>query len=362
MNEKYTDSDSLRMIGIIKNKNLTGPELVYLSLTKRCNLNCLYCYYHSGFIPKNRTEKNIDLPFDKVKELLVDFSKLDIKKIWLSGDGEPFLYPEIDNLLKLANKNGISVNINTNATFNADKLKLLPFINSFIINLSAASNKTYEKIQDTQKKGLFCKVLKNIMTINNLRKKYGLNIILQVNYIINKFNFREINDFLILSKKIGIDRINFRIMNKNDYNKSLILSDNDIEEFRGILKSGFKTYSNNNIENIYEVFNNTPFLKSEQERKKYNGEVYKVDHCYIGWLFTYIDIKGDIFICCHSNEKIGSIYKNSFFDIWNSPKFHKIRLKHKNEINTNEKYCKSCGFCLFADSNKKISERLKKWS
>lgn len=360
MKEKSINPDLLRILGILKNRNFIGPEFVYFNLTRRCNLNCLYCRYHSAFIPKNRIEKNIDLPFDKIKELLVDFSKLNIKKIWLSGEGEPFLYPEIDNLITLANEKDIRVNINTNATFDTEKLKLLPFIDSFTINLSAASNKTYEKIHKTKKKGMFYKVLKNIMTINNLRKKHSLNITLQVNYIINKFNFKEINDFLILSKKIGINRTNFRVMNQNDYNKSLILSNNDIEEFRSILKFGFKIRSNSNIEDIYEIFNNISFLRSEQERKKYNDEVYKVNHCYMGWLFTYIDIKGDVFICCSSNKKLGNIYKNNFSDIWNSSRFHKIRLKYKNEIDTNKEYWKSCRLCWFANSNKKISERLEK--
>jgi cyclic pyranopterin phosphate synthase len=351
-----------RILSIIKNKNLTGPELVHLELTRRCNLNCLYCYHHSALKAGGRGQGNSDLPFDKVSKIILDFSRLNVRKIVLSGEGEPFLHPEIDNVIKLAKEYGAEVHMFTNATFDKEKLKLLPLIDRLFINISSATKRTYEMVQDVHKRGFFDKVLKNIININLLRKKHGFNLKLEANFIINNLNFREVNDFIILSKKIGIDYANFSIMNQYPHNKSLILSDEDIRKFRGILNFGIRNRPgiNSNIRNIYEAFNDDTFLMSGQDKAKYGGEICKVDHCYMGWLSAYIDFRGDVYICClrqSEDDKAGNVNEECFFDIWNSPRFHEIRMRYKNENNGD---WKPCTLCPYANSNIKISERLKR--
>ena len=120
------DSNFMRFGGVLKNKILTGPEVVHMSLTSRCDMKCLYCPYHSALMKKERVP--FDLPFLKLKELVNDFSKLEVKLLLLSGDGEPFLYPKILDALKMINEANIRMFLFTNGIFGHDKLKCIPFI------------------------------------------------------------------------------------------------------------------------------------------------------------------------------------------------------------------------------------------
>lgn len=365
MDAKSLTPGRLRMLGMIKGKNLAGPELVYLELTRGCNLNCLYCYYHSDLLGERELAPGSDMPFEKVKELVSEFAKLKVKKVWLTGEGEPFLYPKIGKVLKMIKAIGAETHFFTNATFGADALKLLPLIDRLYINLSASNRETYERLQDTRKSGFFDAVVSNIAKISALKERRGLHVSLEVNFIINKLNFREINGFILLCKKVGVDRINFSVLNQDTHNMSLILSDEDIKEFSGMLDFGLEPHPNTNMENIREIFKNESFIRSRQERRGYDGGLFRFNSCFLGWISSYIDIKGNVFVCCFRQKPediAGNIYDKSFSDIWNSQAFHEIRLRYRNRFDITDESWGSCRLCPFMGLNKSIYDRVRRLS
>jgi MoaA/NifB/PqqE/SkfB family radical SAM enzyme len=75
-----------------------------LEIIEKCNLNCTYCYPHSS----KKSGKIIS--FDKLKEIIDNAVKIDIKEIVLLG-GEPLLHPNWSEILIYAKEKGIKRNI-----------------------------------------------------------------------------------------------------------------------------------------------------------------------------------------------------------------------------------------------------------
>ncbi|MBU1912025.1 MAG: radical SAM protein, partial [Candidatus Omnitrophica bacterium] len=105
-----------------------GPYTVQIDLTDKCNSSCIACWVHSPLVD----EKKIfpggkkDLPFNLVEKLIHELHSLGTTEIILSGSGEPFIYPCIQEVIKLIKEKGMYLNIITNATFiNRETVKLL---------------------------------------------------------------------------------------------------------------------------------------------------------------------------------------------------------------------------------------------
>lgn len=82
---------------IVLPKNIwtSSPRQVSIALTNVCDLNCTHCY-----APKDLSK----LDFDKLKKWIVELDKENCFGIGFGG-GEPFLYPQIIELLEFCNQN-----------------------------------------------------------------------------------------------------------------------------------------------------------------------------------------------------------------------------------------------------------------
>lgn len=86
------------------------PGVLMIHLLDQCNLLCKYCYMSAA------PTREAILPLKLVTRSIKEAKKIGIKGIWLSG-GEPFLYPELSEVINSAAKqNALKINISTNGT------------------------------------------------------------------------------------------------------------------------------------------------------------------------------------------------------------------------------------------------------
>ena len=78
--------------------NFSFADIAYIELTRRCNLRCMHCLNNSG------TEVDDVIGFNKMKDLILDFSNSGIQEIRFTG-GEPLLYENLLEIIKLASDN-----------------------------------------------------------------------------------------------------------------------------------------------------------------------------------------------------------------------------------------------------------------
>ena len=94
-----------------------GPRFLEIELTGRCSMGCKHCY---GDFPFTK-----DLPAAKVKDV-IDQSHEDFDCLIFSG-GEPFLHPDLIELVHDADRKGFSVHITTSGFgVTKQKIKSLP--------------------------------------------------------------------------------------------------------------------------------------------------------------------------------------------------------------------------------------------
>lgn len=82
---------------------------ICINITRRCNLHCSYCYVYDLVNKKNNNMK-IDLSLEKIKGL-VKLSSID--GVFLTG-GEPFMHPDIREIINFFANAGKKINIATN--------------------------------------------------------------------------------------------------------------------------------------------------------------------------------------------------------------------------------------------------------
>lgn len=89
--------------------NKTVEREICINITRRCNLRCPYCYV-SDFINQKNKHGKLDLSLDEIREL-VPLGEMD--GVYLTG-GEPFMHPEIREIVDYFRSAGKMVNIASN--------------------------------------------------------------------------------------------------------------------------------------------------------------------------------------------------------------------------------------------------------
>lgn len=107
-----------------------------LNPTNVCNFKCSMCSCDS------RT-RGIQYEWDKLKEILKKCHEKGMRAMTITGGGEPFLYPQINELLKFLNEMGVEVGVVSNGTqvhkLNEDGRKGLSWV-----RISASDNLVYQ--------------------------------------------------------------------------------------------------------------------------------------------------------------------------------------------------------------------------
>lgn len=116
---------------------------ICINLTRRCNLHCEFCYVHD-LVNKKNNDLHLDLSLEKIKKL-VDFSA--VEGVYLTG-GEPFMHPDIKEIINYFFENGKKINIATNALLlNEEMFRFLNHKNiTLLISLREEYSETFRII------------------------------------------------------------------------------------------------------------------------------------------------------------------------------------------------------------------------
>lgn len=111
-----------------------------LELTKRCNLNCIYCYADAGKPAEN------ELSFKETTDVINQAYKLGARKFGIVGGGEPLLYPHLFKLIDFLNFLNVPITLYTNTTLITPNIAKKLFEKR--INIVAKCNSLDRKTQD----------------------------------------------------------------------------------------------------------------------------------------------------------------------------------------------------------------------
>lgn len=207
-----------------------------ISLTSRCNKNCLWCY---RFDPTYKEVLNKDIPFEKL-EKIVKNTKGKFRRIHLAGLGEPTLYPRFLDAIKLVRKISDRVVFTTNASLLTKDLiskAIAQGLTDIQISICSFSEEDEKKLRGVDLKHS----IEMAVYISN-----ETNLDLQVNTLVSSLNYKtlfDLVDALKEAKKLNLHTIplfetrqcidgGVRRISDKDYQALLIKIKDDIDKYK----------------------------------------------------------------------------------------------------------------------------------
>lgn len=196
-----------------------GPKIVYFSEDRTCNLACPSC-----------RKDYISLKDDLLEQMRVRRDKFlpalmkDCEQLNICSSGDPFssrLYR--DYLFKLNGRDfpKMKIHLNTNGVLlTKEAFEKMSGIHKNLgritVSLDAAREDTYAIVR---KGGNWAKLMENLKELVKFRKQ-GRFDHLQLDFVVQDHNFREMPEFVKLGLELGVDQVYFqRISNWGTFDK-----------------------------------------------------------------------------------------------------------------------------------------------
>ncbi|QNU67040.1 radical SAM protein [Ruminiclostridium herbifermentans] len=287
---------------IVPNDDFTGNGL-WLKVTNRCNLKCVYCYANSGTF-----DSKSELSIEEIESLLSTMTE-PIKKIIITG-GEPLLRYDILDIIRLCNKYG-KVQLLTNGTLGDAELykNILQLVDSIQISIDSDISEYHDRNRGA---GSFEKAVNNAKIISEIdNSKLAIAMTPTPKYK------PDIVDMIKFCQSIGVYQLH--INRFVPYGRAIKYEDDfDLQEFYNWVDKGY--------EYIYETYvsyykQNRKFNFLLDVASDLNREVYSTNRkcsCGINHNLLSIDCNGDVYLCpsLHKKELIlGNIKEKSLVDI-----------------------------------------------
>lgn len=285
-------------------RRVRKSPMAYIEISGVCNGKCLYCAQRRLRQEKHFGNTMSSALFKQILERLLERDILDIGKnrnISLYNWGEPFMNPEINDILQILKRKELRARISSNfiraPNINKD---CLPVIGSLALSLSGFSQETYGKIHGAS----LNKTLDNFERLYEEIRKHSPQTYIYIAW--HRYLFNE-SEFWDAHKYFDRPGINF-IPSVAHFNDLYVTMD----FLRGKLPENRKDEAGKDLFLDY-------ILEGLDRIKKESNEDY---HC-PEWDRLVIDETGQLLLCCgvtryDSEHVLGNILEMSEQEIWRS--------------------------------------------
>jgi MoaA/NifB/PqqE/SkfB family radical SAM enzyme len=344
---------------IIKNE-FVGPKTLEIDITNRCNHKCIFCWFHSPILkkqrPKNWEKQKMEL--DLFKEIVKETKKKDADEVIISAQGEPFLNPDIMKMIEYVKSKGLYLKVYTNGSLLKQNIKKVSKLVDYLsVDVSAATPKMYAKIHSASPR-VFHEVKQNLEYLNELKKK-GNKTYLRITNIITKINYKEIPLMATFASEVEADFLSFKPINVSNIvsseTKQLLLDKSDAIWIKKQEKKLLEYMKIKNLDNNLELRMKNLFTDGN-----YTEKIVKRTGCYSFWTHWLVFFNGSISPCCHAAEIFHTNGKIDFEQASNSTEFKRFLEKIKTMNSTGKIAYEKCKMCENFEKNLEIYEELKR--
>ena len=273
------------------------PISMSIEPTTACNLGCPEC--PSGLKSFNRPTGN--LKWENLENWMREWRR-HLIHLNFYFQGEPFIHPQILQMVELAKQNKIYTAISTNGHFFSDKVvgQLVDSgLDRLIISMDGFSQGVYEQYR---RNGNVEQVKAGIERLLTARRnaKAGPFVILQV--LVVKPNEKEVRQIKEWAEGVGVDEVRLKTAQ------------------------------------LYFPSENHPLMPEHSEYRRYEpndkGE-WKIkndmgNHCWRMWSGCVITWDGRVVPCCFDKDAkydMGNLNENTLPEIWANPSYRDFRKK-----------------------------------
>jgi MoaA/NifB/PqqE/SkfB family radical SAM enzyme len=317
----FTKNIILNEFEIAQRKTILSTKVrnLAVTLTNRCNLNCVMC---------TARENPWDLPKRTVEEIMEFFPYLEFI-MWRGG--EVFLMDYFVDLLEEARRypNMKQLIITNGLLLSHGLIKKLIMQPKLVLTISIDSltKDIYESIRRGAK---FDTLIKNLDLINNMRKLYHSDMALNLNIVVMKSNYKEVYNFIEFAKEYGFGTLLFAPPSGSNCNEINIFRSDNAQEWMEVQRvmegvqqkaSEYKIVIDNRLPHYGS------FAKEEESGRNSSGAFL----CYAPWQRLCINWGGNVYPDCMclnpAQGGVGNVKQHTIQDIWNSSGMQMYRKK-----------------------------------
>ena len=337
----------------------SGSFYVTVDTTRRCNLQCIGCRFHSPISKKSPFvgDTIMDIPFDLYKKLCDDLKTMGTNTIHLTGEGEPLLHPRIFDMISAAKGVGLHVILLTNGTL-LDEIRIKSLMdshpNTLRVTLWASSPEEYEKNYPGSNPTNFTKIIEGLKFLTRLKAEQNSNIpSVVLHFPINRDNFKNIDTMVDFTHDTGCDALTFSPFKCWwDSLASISLSQ---DEEKLLLHSLIQMEKRLNSLSLKHNIGDTI------RRYKIGYSVWQKTPCYIAWLHARVRVNGNVLPCHRCALTMGNLNEEGLREMWNNSGFRTFRrrtMTRRGLASIAEH--SDCNFCGYTHDNMRVY-RLFKW-
>lgn len=294
-----------------------APIYVEIGPINSCNHKCSFCaldYLKS---------KGSMIKKDVLIATLKDMAEFGVKAIMFGGEGEPFMYAPLPEVIEKAKGFGLDISITTNGVlFTPEKAKsVLKDISWIKFSIDAGTKEQYAKVHGTKEED-FPKLMENIEFAAKFKKENGLTCRIGCQFLMLNDNIADVETLVKKMKEFGVDYVVLKPYSQHpeSINKQMF----DIRKHDPFLTSLAEKYSDDDYKVVYRK------LSAQEVDAKIS-----YDRCYGINFFALIDALGNVIPCNIFYEKepycYGNINEKSFREIWTGEQRKKVLQKMEAE-------------------------------
>lgn len=314
-----------------------GPITVHIDITNACNLKCITCWNHSPYITANinagnKAKKHAEWKKQKLslrnfESIIRDLALVGVKKLIISGGGEPFTHENIYWMIALAKEAGFDLTVITNALL-IDVEKLLQYApDRLSVNLCAATAETYALVHPGVAENEFHGLTAKLRLINT---QVPINLVM----VISNVNYHELADMVRLAGEFEDARLSFKLASLTGETARFALS---AEQKETLLQKDIphclSLCMDGNISSNLDVFAGQLSGSAMEFPIQETG-------CFAGLFYSRIYSNGDVFYCC-AHIKVGNVFDLPFSLVWRSEAYNRVRRMLDEKRFYPE--CRTCG-------------------
>jgi len=310
---------------------LRAPNKVTLFVTRQCNLNCKHCFSEAGKFWENQ------LTLLQIEKLSNDLEEIGIFQLTISG-GEPFVRPDILDILTILCKKNFDVVVASNGTLINNRIADFFAKTQLPIQISIDSENgtLHDKFRQTA--GAFEKAIKGIKKLSYKGADFSLGV------TITTYNYHKLDKIVRLAKRLGARGVYFMFfvpVGRGAYEQSLdSICNNYTEVISNLIEIKEK-------ESKMWIAFSAQFPIGDSYSSYYKGMRFGL--CEAGISRCAIDTNGDVYPCqllMKEEFKAGNICNEHIYDIWGQSKiFQYLRNLSPNDLNGDCIHCKNKSIC-----------------
>jgi len=301
------------------------PFYCAIGIEARCNLKCTMC-------PRNDPGfRESEMPYDMFTQIIDQLPFL--KGAQLSGLGEPMLHKDLFRMIRYLKDRKMGSLIVTNGTLlnetNIEKI-FQSGLNVVHVSIDSSDPGTYESIRVGAK---LENVKTNVKNLVDQRNKRQSKLQVNINSILMRENYREIEGMVRLGSEMGADQVvfcdiqySFDVGISKRYESLRLVDEKEKNEIRRLFESA----------KILSEKLNMPISLPRLEQPKVR------EYCEQPWIYLVVKENGKVRACCAIHHKeFGDLTREDYSTIWNNDKFQSFRRELLSDDIPTE--CKHCG-------------------